>query len=58
MVPLLFLNYMAEILDEIKGLLQPLLEETDMFIVNMKIKPINNIRYIWTQIQVFQWKKV
>jgi len=49
---------MAEILDEIKGLLQPLLEETDMFIVNMKIKPINNIRYIWTQIQVFQWKKV
>lgn len=44
MVPLLFLNYMAEILDEIKGLLQPLLEETDMFIVNMKIKPINNIK--------------
>jgi len=43
-VPLLFLNYMAEILDEIKGLLQPLLEETDMFIVNMKIKPINNIK--------------
>jgi len=35
---------MAEILDEIKGLLQPLLEETDMFIVNMKIKPINNIK--------------
>lgn len=44
MVPLLFLNHMAEILDEIRSLLQPLLEQTDMFIVNMKVKPINNIK--------------
>lgn len=35
---------MAEILDEIRSLLQPLLEQTDMFIVNMKVKPINNIK--------------
>lgn len=44
MVPLLFLNHMAEILEEIRSLLQPLLEQTDMFIVNMKVKPINNIK--------------
>lgn len=35
---------MSEVLEKVKGLLEPLLEDTDMFIVNMKIKPINNIK--------------
>jgi ribosome maturation factor RimP len=35
---------MAEVLDQIRDFLEPLLEGTDMFIVNMKIKPTNNIK--------------
>lgn len=35
---------MADVLDRIKALLEPLLEGSDMFLVNMKIKPINNIK--------------
>lgn len=43
MIPLLF-THMAEILDKIVAMAEPLLEGTDMFIVNIWIKPINNIR--------------
>src|ERR1700744_63265 len=35
---------MAELIETIYTLLEPLLEGTDMFIVNIKIKPINNIK--------------
>lgn len=35
---------MNNILDKIEELLQPLLEGTDMFIVNIKIKPTNNVK--------------
>lgn len=35
---------MADNLEQIKILLQPLLEGSDMFLVNMKIKPTNNIK--------------
>lgn len=35
---------MAEVLEKIKHLLEPLLEGTDMFLVNMRIKPINNVK--------------
>ncbi len=35
---------MAALLDQIKNFLEPLLEGTDMFLVNMKIKPTNNIK--------------
>jgi len=35
---------MAETIEIITDLLTPLLEGTDMFIVNVKIKPINNIK--------------
>lgn len=35
---------MAEILDQIRNFLEPLLEGTDIFIVNLKIKPTNNIK--------------
>lgn len=35
---------MSAVLDQIKNFLQPLLEDTDMFLVNMKIKPTNNIK--------------
>lgn len=35
---------MAEVLEQIKGMLEPLLEGTDMFVVNLKIKPTNNIK--------------
>lgn len=35
---------MAEVLEKIKSLLEPLLEGTDMFLVNMRIKPINNVK--------------
>jgi ribosome maturation factor RimP len=33
-----------EVTEKITALLQPLLEGTDMFIVSIKIKPINNIK--------------
>lgn len=35
---------MSAVLDQIKNFLEPLLEGTDMFLVNMKIKPTNNIK--------------
>jgi len=35
---------MAEVTEQIKELLEPLLEGTDMFLVNLKIKPTNNIK--------------
>jgi ribosome maturation factor RimP len=35
---------MAEITEQITELLQPLMEGTDIFIVNVKVKPINNIK--------------
>ncbi|HTM67157.1 MAG TPA: hypothetical protein VL093_12595 [Flavipsychrobacter sp.] len=34
---------MADVLDQIMVFLEPLLEGTDIFIVNVKIKPVNNI---------------
>ncbi len=35
---------MSDVLEKIKLLTDPLLEGTDMFIVNVKIKPTNNIK--------------
>src|ERR1043165_4537961 len=35
---------MAEVLEKIEALLQPLFEGTDMFMVSVKMKPINNIK--------------
>ena len=35
---------MSEIIEKIRQLAEPLLEGTDMFIINIKIKPINNIK--------------
>lgn len=35
---------MADVLEKIKELTEPLLEGTDIFIVNIKIKPTNNIK--------------
>ncbi len=35
---------MTDVLEKIRLLVEPLLEGTDMFIVNVKIKPINNIK--------------
>lgn len=35
---------MSDVLEKIKEFLEPLLEGTDMFIVNMKIKPTNNVK--------------
>jgi len=35
---------MSDVLEKIKVLTAPLLEGTDMFIVNVKIKPTNNIK--------------
>lgn len=35
---------MTDVLEKIKQLTEPLLEGSDMFIVNLKIKPINNIK--------------
>ena len=35
---------MAEIVETIYSLLEPILEGTDIFIVNIKVKPINNIK--------------
>lgn len=36
--------YMAEIIEKVYALLEPLLDGTDMFVVNIKIKPTNNIK--------------
>ncbi len=35
---------MTDVLDQIKTLLEPLLEGSDVFIVNIKMKPTNNIK--------------
>ena len=35
---------MPEITEKIYSLLEPLLEGTDIFIVNIKVKPVNNIK--------------
>ena len=35
---------MAEITEKVYSLLEPLLEGTDIFIVNIKVKPVNNIK--------------
>lgn len=35
---------MTEITEKIESLLAPLLEETDMFLISIKIKPTNNIK--------------
>ena len=35
---------MPEIVEKINSLLQPLLDGTDIFIVNVKVKPVNNIK--------------
>jgi ribosome maturation factor RimP len=35
---------MAEVLEKIESLLGPLLDGTDMFLVNMRIKPTNNVK--------------
>jgi len=35
---------MEDVLKKIHALLEPLLEDTDLFIVSLKIKPINNIK--------------
>lgn len=35
---------MSEVLEQIRNFLEPLLDGTDMFIVNIKIKPTNNIK--------------
>jgi len=35
---------MSDILEKIKELTEPLLEGTDMFIVHLKMKPVNNIK--------------
>jgi len=35
---------MSEIIEKIRQLTEPLLEGSDMFIINIKIKPINNIK--------------
>ena len=35
---------MAEIIEQVTAFLAPILEETDVFVVNIKVKPINNIK--------------
>lgn len=35
---------MAEIIEKVYSLLEPLLEGTDIFIVNIRVKPVNNIK--------------
>lgn len=35
---------MAEITEKVYSLLEPLLDGTDIFVVNIKVKPINNIK--------------
>jgi ribosome maturation factor RimP len=35
---------MTDVIDKIKGFLEPLLEGTDIFLVNIKVKPVNNIK--------------
>lgn len=35
---------MSEIVEKINSLIEPMLEGTDMFVVNIKIKPTNNVK--------------
>ncbi len=35
---------MAEIIEKVYALLEPMLDGTDMFIVNIKVKPTNNLK--------------
>jgi len=35
---------MAEIIEKVHSIVEPLLEGTDVFIVNIKVKPVNNIK--------------
>lgn len=35
---------MSEIIEKINGLVEPLLVDTDMFLVNVRIKPTNNVK--------------
>ncbi|HRO44178.1 MAG TPA: ribosome maturation factor [Flavipsychrobacter sp.] len=35
---------MTEVLDKVRSFLEPLLEGTDMFLVNLKLKPTNNLK--------------
>ena len=35
---------MAEIIEKIYSLLEPLLEGSDIFIVSIKVKPVNNLK--------------
>ena len=35
---------MAEITEQVSIFLEPILEDTDIFIVNIKVKPVNNIK--------------
>lgn len=42
-VPSLF-KFMAELIEKVHSLLEPLLDGTDIFIVNIKVKPVNNIK--------------
>ena len=35
---------MAEIIERVYNLLEPVLTDTDIFIINIKIKPVNNIK--------------
>ena len=39
-----FFKIMAELIEKVYGYLEPLLEGTDIFVVNIKVKPINNIK--------------
>jgi ribosome maturation factor RimP len=40
----LVISSMAEIVEKVYSLLEPLMEGTDIFIVNIKVKPVNNIK--------------
>ena len=39
-----FIEYMSDIIEKIHAYLEPMLEGSDMFVVNIKIKPTNNIK--------------
>jgi ribosome maturation factor RimP len=42
--PLIYYVPMTEIVEKIYSLLEPMLDGTDMFIVNIKVKPVNNLK--------------
>ncbi len=39
-----FIIYMADNIEKVYSLLEPLLDGTDIFIVNIKVKPTNNVK--------------